>query len=67
VLALDGESLAGMLVGFASRFDLSLPLVRGEIEVARRLAKRELSQALAQNASVRLERDRALTRAWQAE
>lgn len=70
VLALDGEPQADVLAELARRFDLSRPSVRGEIAViedARRLAERELSQALAQSAGMRLERDRALARARQAE
>lgn len=70
VLELDGESRAELLVEFARRFDLSRPLVRGEIaaiEDARRLAERELSQAREQIRGMRLERDRALARAERAE
>ena len=67
VLALDGESRSEMLSEFARQFDLSLRGEMAVIEDARRLAERELSQALAQNTCMELERDRALTRAQQAE
>jgi hypothetical protein len=52
VLALDSEGQADMLAEFARQFDLSRPLVRGEIaliEGARRLAEEELAQAREQN------------------
>ncbi len=70
VLVLDSESQAGMLAQFARRFELSRPVVRREIalvEGALGLVEYELSQAREQNRSVQLERDRALTRAGQAE
>ena len=70
VLALDCESQSDMLVEFARLFDLSRPLVRGEIQViedARRLAEDELAQARAQNRSIETELSAALTRAQQAE
>ena len=70
VLALDSESQTDMLTEFARQFHLSRPLVREEItliEGARALAEYELSQAREQNRSMQLERDRALTRAQQAE
>jgi hypothetical protein len=70
VFALDSESQADMLAEFASRFDLSRPHVRSEIaliEDARGLAEHELSQARGQNRGLTIERDRALSRAQQAE
>lgn len=70
VLALDCESQSDMLVEFARLFDLSRPLVRGEIQViedARRLAEDELAQARAQNRSIETELSATLTRAQQAE
>jgi hypothetical protein len=70
VLALDSESQADMLAEFARRFELSRPLVRGEIaqiEDARRLAEDELAQAREQSNAFTIERELALTRARQAE
>jgi len=70
VLALDSEPQGDLLAEFACQFELSRPFVRSEIKViedARRLAEHELSQALEQNRSMRVERDQALTRAQEAE
>jgi DNA-binding XRE family transcriptional regulator len=69
VLALDSESQAGMLAEFDRQFNLSRPVVRGEIrlvEDTRRLAEDELSQAREENYAIEGERDRALARAWEA-
>jgi hypothetical protein len=70
VLALDSESQTDMLAEFARMFDLSRPVVRGEIQViedARQLAENELAQAREQNRSMQIELSTALTRARQAE
>jgi hypothetical protein len=70
VLALDSESQADMSAEFARLFDLSRPLVRGEItliEDARRLAEVELARAREQNNAITIERELAIIRARQAE